>query len=46
MYLKENQINMLKKEHKNTGVPYSELIRRLIDKYFEEKTKIKQEKIL
>jgi len=37
IYLKESQLEKLKKEKNITGVPSSELIRRLIDKYFEEK---------
>lgn len=37
IYLKESQLLQLKKEKTKTGVPSSELIRRLIDKYFEAK---------
>lgn len=36
LYFKESQIKLFKKEKEKTGVPTSELLRRLVDKYFKE----------
>ena len=38
-FLKEEQLKLLEKERVKTGVPSSELVRRLIDKYFEKELK-------
>lgn len=37
IYLDKKQIKKLEEEKKETGMPSSELVRRLINKYFEEK---------